>query len=59
MNFRENNLGNVINDVVDCHRTMSGIFDQQAVADRLITELAVDYSLVVDSAMAVLAQVHF
>ena len=44
----------MINEVLDCHRTMSSIYEQQSIADRLIVELAADYALLVESAMAVM-----
>jgi hypothetical protein len=37
--------------VLDCHRTMSTIYEQQSIADRLIVELATDYALLVEAAM--------
>ena len=51
---RENGLGLIINEVLDCHRTMSTIYEEQSIADRLIVELATDYSLLVESAMEVI-----
>ena len=33
---------------------MSSIYEQQSIADRLIVELAADYALLVESAMAVM-----
>ena len=51
---RENSLGHVINEVRDCHRTMSNIFDQQSSADKLIVELAADYALLVEASVAVM-----
>ena len=34
--FRENSLSLIINDVLDCHRTMSTIYEQQSIADRCL-----------------------
>ena len=44
----------MINEVLDCHRTMSNIFDQQSSADKLIVELAADYALLVEASVAVM-----
>ncbi len=40
------NLGAVIGEVVDCHKTMATIHQEQSVADDLIVELAEDYRYV-------------
>lgn len=53
---KENNMGNIINQVVDCHKTMGLIHQEQAKADDLIVQLAWDYERLVSSAKDVLAQ---
>ncbi len=40
---RENNLGHVINEVLDCHRTMSGIYEQQSIADKLVSTTPIKF----------------
>lgn len=52
---RENGLGNIINEVVDCHKTMGLINQEQSQADELIVQLAVDYEKLVSAAKDVMA----
>ena len=52
---RENSLSAVLNEVVDCHRMMGLIHQEQSKADELIVQLAIDYEKLVVSAKAVMS----
>ncbi len=49
-------LGAVIGEVVDCHKVMAAIHQEQSVADDLVVELAEDYCLLIESARQTLAE---
>ena len=48
-------LAGIIDEVVDCHKTMSVIHEEQARADDLIVQLATDYDSMMSAADAALA----
>lgn len=49
------NLDQILNDVIDCHKTMGIIHQEQSKADDLIIQLAVDYERLVSTAKLVLS----
>ena len=53
---KERDLGQVVNQAIDCHKLMDAIHQDQSVADELLIELSKDYTLLMDSAQDVLAR---
>ena len=53
---KERDLGQVVNQAIDCHKLMDAIHQDQSVADELLIELSKDYTLLMASAQDVLAR---